>query len=100
MNLRYGRGCQGLRIKCVEQIIERVSQFGFNGLPGVRKRKRWNMILKLRQIGRYFLAKEILPGGERLAQFDKAWAQFLERAGQSLARSTGSTPSTRQRRTP
>ena len=89
VNLGDGRRRHRLVVEAGKKGVHGLPQFLFDGGPGLMGGKRRQTVLKLRKVLRHFLAQEIGPGGERLAQLDKARARLVQGPGQPLPRAPG-----------
>ena len=86
MHLRDGGGGDGLVVEFAKERLKGCAELGFDdGARGLRVEGR-QTVLKRGEGGRGFLAHQVRPGAERLAELDEARPQHLERAGEALPR--------------
>ena len=89
MHLGDGGGGDRFFLEAAEHLADGAFQLFFQHALGDGGGEGLQAVLQLRKVMRLFLADQVRPGGQRLAELDEAGAEGAERCRQSLA---GSQP--------
>ena len=72
-------GGDGLVVEAAEQRIDRRAELVLDGGAGLRRGKRRQPVLEVREVARHGLADQVGAGRQRLAEFDEARPERLQR---------------------